>query len=195
MDLGYQPFILDIISLLAILSAIMIVITNNPIVSVLFLIALFVNISGYLMLVGINFIGLSYLLVYIGAVSILFLFVLMLINIRLSELQSHRNNSLPLGYIVGIVILYTLNKAIAFKKTGDILSMFNSESSTEEYDDLYLVSNFSWEASLAAMTDITSNGSVMYSSHGIWLILVSIILLLAMVGSIAISVHTADSKS
>lgn len=143
MDLGYQPFILDIISLLAILSAIMIVITNNPIVSVLFLIALFVNISGYLMLVGINFIGLSYLLVYIGAVSILFLFVLMLINIRLSELQSHRNNSLPLGYIVGIVILYTLNKAIAFKKTGDILSMFNSESSTEEYDDLYLVSNFS----------------------------------------------------
>lgn len=143
MDLGYQPLILDIISLLAILSAIMIVITNNPIVSVLFLIALFVNISGYLMLVGINFIGLSYLLVYIGAVSILFLFVLMLINIRLSELQSHRNNSLPLGYIVGIVILYTLNKAIAFKKTGDILSMFNSESSTEEYDDLYLVSNFS----------------------------------------------------
>ncbi|RPB17854.1 hypothetical protein L211DRAFT_745101, partial [Terfezia boudieri ATCC MYA-4762] len=111
---GYQPFILDIISLLAILSAIMVVLTNNPIVSVLFLIALFVNISGYLMLIGINFIGLSYLLVYIGAVSILFLFVLMLINVRLSELESHRNNSLPLGYIVGIVILYFLNRAIPF---------------------------------------------------------------------------------
>ena len=138
MDLGYQPFILDIISLLAILSAIMVVLTNNPIVSVLFLIALFVNISGYLMLIGINFIGLSYLLVYIGAVSILFLFVLMLINVRLSELESHRNNSLPLGYIVGIVILYFLNRAIHFKSTGSILSMFNSfnVSSTVEYDDL-----------------------------------------------------------
>jgi len=138
MDLGYQPFILDIISLLAILSAIMVVLTNNPIVSVLFLIALFVNISGYLMLIGINFIGLSYLLVYIGAVSILFLFVLMLINVRLSELESHRNNSLPLGYIVGIVILYFLNRAIPFKSTGSILSMFNSfnVSSTVEYDDL-----------------------------------------------------------
>lgn len=138
MDLGYQPFILDIISLLAILSAIMVVLTNNPIVSVLFLIALFVNISGYLMLIGINFIGLSYLLVYIGAVSILFLFVLMLINVRLSELESHRNNSLPLGYIVGIVILYFLNRAIPIKNTGSILSMFNSfnVSSTVEYDDL-----------------------------------------------------------
>ena len=199
MDLGYQPFILDIISLLAILSAIMVVLTNNPIVSVLFLIALFVNISGYLMLIGINFIGLSYLLVYIGAVSILFLFVLMLINVRLSELESHRNNSLPLGYIVGIVILYFLNRAIHFKSTGSILSMFNSfnVSSTVEYDDLVdaVTTHNSWEASFAPLTDISSTGSVMYSSHSMWLILTSIILLLAMVGSIAITINPAESES
>jgi len=199
MDLGYQPFILDIISLLAILSAIMVVLTNNPIVSVLFLIALFVNISGYLMLIGINFIGLSYLLVYIGAVSILFLFVLMLINVRLSELESHRNNSLPLGYIVGIVILYFLNRAIPFKSTGSILSMFNSfnVSSTVEYDDLVdaVTTHNSWEASFAPLTDISSTGSVMYSSHSMWLILTSIILLLAMVGSIAITINPAESES
>ena len=166
-DLGYQPFILDIISLLAILSAIVVVISNNPIVSVLFLIALFVNISGYLLLVGLNFLALSYLLVYIGAVSILFLFVLMLINVRISELQSHTNNSLFLGYFVGVILLYTLNKAIPIKNTGDILSMFNSGNSTGEYNDLYLASNYSFEASLAPMTDISTNGLVMYSSHGI----------------------------
>jgi NADH-ubiquinone oxidoreductase chain 6 len=142
MDLGYPPFILDIISLLAILSTIMVVISHNPIVSVLFLIALFLNISGYLILVGFNFIALSYLLVYIGAVSILFLFVLMLINIRLSELQSYTSNSLALGYLVGIVILYTLNRAISFKNTGGILSMFNSFS-TVGYDDLYFFSRYS----------------------------------------------------
>jgi NADH-ubiquinone oxidoreductase chain 6 len=143
MDFGYQPFILDIISLLAILSAIMLIINSNPIVSVLFLIALFVNIAGYLILVGMHFLGLSYLLVYIGAVSILFLFVLMLLNIRTSELQSHTSNSLPLGYFVGIIFLYVLNRAMPFKNTGGILHMFNSGFSSEKYDDLSFVSLFS----------------------------------------------------
>jgi len=52
-----------------------------------------------------NFIGLSYLLVYIGAVSILFLFILMLINVRVSELQAETSNSLPLAIIIGICFL------------------------------------------------------------------------------------------
>jgi len=72
----------------------------------------------------------SYLLVYIGAVSILFLFVLMLINVRLSELQSNTRNSLPLGYLVGVAILYSLSRATPIKNTGDILSMFKSDVST-----------------------------------------------------------------
>ena len=54
--------------------------------SVLFLIGLFSTISAYLILAGVNFIGISYVLVYVGAVSILFVFILMLINIRISEL-------------------------------------------------------------------------------------------------------------
>lgn len=65
------------------------------IVAVLFLIGLFLNISGYLFLLGINFIAFSYLLVYIGAVSILLLFILMLINIRVAELSISNYNSIP----------------------------------------------------------------------------------------------------
>ncbi|KAF2206134.1 hypothetical protein CERZMDRAFT_115904 [Cercospora zeae-maydis SCOH1-5] len=57
---------------------------------------------------GINFIGLSYLLVYVGAVSILFLFILMLINVRISELVTDNNNSVPLAAIIGIVFNLTL---------------------------------------------------------------------------------------
>jgi len=56
------------------------------------------------MMLGINFIGLSYLLVYVGAVSILFLFILMLINVRISELVTENNNSIPLAVVMtGIV--------------------------------------------------------------------------------------------
>src|SRR5438045_3332304 len=78
---------------------IFIIITKNPIISVLYLILLFSSVSCYLIFIGIKFIGISYLLVYVGAVSILFLFILMLINIRVSELISDTNNNLPLALI------------------------------------------------------------------------------------------------
>lgn len=92
--------ILSIIALSSILCGVLIIVSKNPIVSVLFLIGLFISIAGYLMMLGINFIGLSYLLVYVGAVSILFLFILMLINVRISELVTGNNNSIPLAMII-----------------------------------------------------------------------------------------------
>ena len=72
---GYRTDILDIISLFAILCAILVIISKNPIVSVLFLIGLFFFIAFYLILIDVDFIGISYILVYVGAVSILFLFI------------------------------------------------------------------------------------------------------------------------
>jgi NADH-ubiquinone oxidoreductase chain 6 len=99
---GYRGEVLDIISLLAILCGILVIISKNPIVSVLFLIGLFLSIASYLMILGLNFIGLSYLLVYVGAVSILFLFILMLINVRISELLSNTSNSIPLAIFITV---------------------------------------------------------------------------------------------
>jgi NADH-ubiquinone oxidoreductase chain 6 len=70
------------------------------------LIGLFGAISVYLIIIGLNFIGFSYLIVYIGAVSILFLFILMLINIRNSELLSNNGNSVPLALLIIILLNY-----------------------------------------------------------------------------------------
>src|SRR5246127_6000389 len=97
---GFFVIFLDLIIILSIIFGILIIISKNPIVSVLHLIMLFSSISLYLIFLGINFIGLSYLLVYVGAVSILFLFILMLINIRISELISNTNNNIPLAILV-----------------------------------------------------------------------------------------------
>jgi NADH-ubiquinone oxidoreductase chain 6 len=99
MSFGYSTGFLDILALLSIFLGIFIIVTKNPIISVLYLILLFSSISCYLIFIGIKFIGISYLLVYVGAVSILFLFILMLINIRVSELISDTNNNLPLALI------------------------------------------------------------------------------------------------
>jgi NADH-ubiquinone oxidoreductase chain 6 len=97
---GYFPAVLDILSFTSILFAVLVITVKNPIVSVLYLIGLFFAIACYLISIGMSFIGLSYLLVYVGAVSILFLFILMLINIRVSELASDTKNSIPLVFLV-----------------------------------------------------------------------------------------------
>jgi NADH-ubiquinone oxidoreductase chain 6 len=121
---GSIPSILDIISLIAIICAIFVIISKNPVISVLFLIGLFAGISSYLIILGLTFIGLAYLVVYIGAISILFLFILMLINIRLSELQGNTNNSLLLSILVGIFFSYTFFE-LAYYNLGSASSKNN----------------------------------------------------------------------
>jgi NADH-ubiquinone oxidoreductase chain 6 len=114
---GYTSNILHIISILIILCGVLVIISKNPIISVLYLIGLFASISSYLLLIGLSFIGLSYLIVYIGAISILFLFILMLINIRISELQSNTNNSISLGIIIVIFFNYIIFQILPYDLT------------------------------------------------------------------------------
>lgn len=193
---GYLYNMLDLISIFAIFCAISVIITKNPIISVLFLIGLFASISSYLIILGLSFIGLSYLIVYIGAVSILFLFILMLINIRISELQSNTNNSIPLTIIIGISLSYSLFQLLPYDVA--ILSNFNSNINNNLYDnnsylinkdnDLLFVTGKIWDGYLAESNHMTTIGNIMYTNYNIWLIIASFILLLAMVGAIVITI-------
>jgi len=168
--------------------------------------ALFAYVSFYLIIIGLNFIGLSYLIVYIGAVSILFLFILMLINIRTSELQSNTSNSIPLTIIVGIIISYFLFQMLPY----DILisSHLNDSNLNEnmytiqviggqdnninglntDKNDLFFITSKIWDGNLAESNHITTIGNIMYTNYNIWLIIASFILLLAMVGAIVITI-------
>ncbi len=193
---GYISSILNIISLFAIFCAISVIVNKNPIISILFLIGLFASVSSYLIILGLSFIGLSYLIVYIGAVSILFLFILMLINIRISELQSNTNNSIPLTIIIGICISYSLFQLLPYNIA--ILSNFNKEFATKNSDmynisvnkdnDLSFVTSKIWDGNLAESNHITTIGNIMYTNYNLWLIIASFILLLAMVGAIVITI-------
>lgn len=112
-----NAILLDLLAFGSVLSGILVITSRNPIISVLFLIAVFVNVACYLILLGINFIGLTYLIIYVGAIAILFLFVVMMINIKLVELTevspftprgllNPSGSNLPLGAIVGSLFLY-----------------------------------------------------------------------------------------
>lgn len=197
---GLNYILINIISLLSILCGIFVIISKNPIVSVLFLIGLFLNISGYLMMLGMNFIGLSYLLVYVGAVSILFLFILMLINVRISELTSDSSNSIPLAINIGILFNITLSKLLPINIVDYNIFFTSPElgiTSTQleknlEYNyynnDTLFVTSYVWDGALTESSHITSIGNIIYTSYPLLLILTSLILLLAMVGAIIITV-------
>jgi NADH-ubiquinone oxidoreductase chain 6 len=196
---GYIAEVLNLMFLLIIICSIFVIISKNPIVSVLFLIGLFSLVAFYLILLGMNFIGLSYLIVYIGAVSILFLFILMLINVRISEIQTNTNNSIPIAII--ITILFSLASFrilpydISFFKNNNILNNMlyidwkNEVSSIDIYNNSsFLVTSKMWDGNLVEFNHITSIGNIMYTNYNIWLIITSFILLLAMVGAIIITI-------
>jgi NADH-ubiquinone oxidoreductase chain 6 len=82
------------------------------------LILLFSSISCYLIFIGIKFIGISYLLVYVGAVSILFIFILMLINIRISELTVDTNNNIALAIITIFAFFIPFSNILPDVKSG-----------------------------------------------------------------------------
>lgn len=136
---GFNPIFLYLISFISILSGVLIVITKNPIVSVLYLILLFSTISCYLFFVGLTFIGLSYLLVYVGAVSILFLFILMLINIRVSELIGDTNNNNPLAIIVALSFFTPINDTLPNLDENKV--SFTKIFNTDNSENLYISSN------------------------------------------------------
>ena len=201
---GYRAGMLDFISLVAILSAILVIVSKNPIVSVLFLIGLFLSISCYLIVLGLNFIGLSYLLVYVGAVSILFLFILMLINVRISELLNETSNSIPLVILIILAFNYPVSKVLPYSVTVFIQEAINKiwyvnynytidnaltmkAIMSDKSEVLYATSKI-WDGNMSEFSHITTIGNIMYTSHSIWLIITSIILLLAMVGAIVITI-------
>jgi len=192
---GFSIEILDIISFISVLCAIFVIILKNPIVSVLSLIALFFSIATYLILLGLNFIGLSYLLVYVGAVSILFLFILMLINVKISELSSNTNNSIPLAILVSILFNYLIPQVLP-ENIATANNSFNMQEISKMFfrnkEDVCYTTGMIWDNNLSESSHITTIGNIMYSSNSIWLILTSIILLLAMVGAIAITIKQKD---
>ena len=112
-----HTFLIDFLTLGAILSALLVVTSKNPVMSVLFLISLFLHVSGYLVLLGLGFMGISYLILYIGAIAILFLFVVMMLNLQLAELNamaSEYTQNLPLGSIFVFLLFVELFSCLLY---------------------------------------------------------------------------------
>jgi len=193
---SYLIEMLNLFFLLSVLCGIFVIISRNPVISILYLIGLFSSIACYLIILGLNFIGLSYFIIYIGAVSILFLFILMLINVRISELQNNTSNSLPLPAMIIIFFNYVLSYDSLTHNiiNNNIMNVFWNYIITQnkiyfDIENTFLVTSKTWDGYLIDNNHLTSIGNIMYTSYNIWLIIASLILLLAMTGAIIITIN------
>src|ERR671917_511558 len=103
-----QPLFFYLFATIAVAAAFMVIAAKNPVHSVLFLILAFINSAGLFVLLGAEFLAMILVVVYVGAVAVLFLFVVMMLDIDFAELRQGMLNYLPVGGLVGIVLLVEL---------------------------------------------------------------------------------------
>ena len=160
-------------SIIAIVSAIFVIVSRNTVHAVFFLILDFISIACLFIMIGAEFLGMMMLIVYVGAVAVLFLFVVMLMNVTEQKLSwfrgSKKTGHIPTGLIVGSVILLELGGVVGGWKYRNTFSETKFLSFDEDFTNTHLI------------------GNVMYTDY-IHLFQVSgIILLLAMIGAIVLT--------
>ena len=202
MYLNVKSLLIELLIISAISSAILVIISKNPVISVIFLISLVLNSALFLMVKGMPFLGISYILIYLGAIIVLFLFVIMMINIKLSDILdagSQYTKNLPLALAIGSLFIYEFFTIIPFS-FNDVSLISNVLNLLTNLNVLFLNSdifsnNIVYNAFNPIMVDTTFTsflqvqaiGQSLYTIGAFWLIITSLILLLAMVAPIFIS--------
>ena len=161
-----------IFSLVAVLSALMVISARNPVHSVLFLILSFVNASGLFVLLGAEFLAMILVVVYVGAVAVLFLFVVMMLDINFIKLREGFLQYLPFGALLGIVLIIELGILFLTKSFSEnSLSKFVESPVMNEVENTKLI------------------GQVLYTDYFYLFQISGLILLVAMVGSITLTLR------
>ena len=166
-----QTIAFYLFAILVIASAVLVVTARNPVHSVLWLILAFFNAAGLMVLVGAEFIAMLLVIVYVGAVAVLFLFVVMMLDIDFAELRAGFTKNFPLGILIALVLLAELVLGIGAWQAGA----------------LDLGAPAGEGAPLLGETNIESIGALLYSRYLFLFESAGIILLVAMIGAIVLT--------
>lgn len=184
-----MSFYFTLFSPLIIISSLLIIISKNSITSVLYLICVYVLSALILLLLGAEFLSVLIVIIYIGAISILFLFVIMMLNLRIVEVYNSLVSYFPIGSFLGIFFFFEFFLII---KTD--LQFLSLTYNVNNYLHLGLISNnLVWSYS-----NLYLLGDILYNSYSYLLIIAALILLLAMVGSMVLTIdihyHNVETK-
>jgi NADH-quinone oxidoreductase subunit J len=166
-----SAFFFYLFALFCIGAAFMVIATKSPVHAVLYLILAFFNAAGLFVLLGAEFLAMILIVVYVGAVMVLFLFVVMMLDVDFAQLRAGFIKYLPVGATVGLLLLVELVFVVAAWITAPVLV---SDAPTPP---------------LAEMSNTEALGSVLYTDYVYLFEAAGLILLVAMIGAIVLTLH------
>jgi len=164
-------FAFYLFAFLTIASAVLVIMARNPVHSVLWLILAFFNAAGLMVLAGAEFIAMLLVIVYVGAVAVLFLFVVMMLDIDFAELRAGFIRNFPLGILIALVLLMEIVLGMGLMRAGP-LQLGTPDGSA---------------ATPAGASNIEAIGALLYGRYLFLFEAAGIILLVAMIGAIVLT--------
>ncbi len=168
-----QVLFFYLFAIVAVASSVMVVASRNPVHSVLFLILCFFNAAGLFILMGAEFLAMILVVVYVGAVAVLFLFVVMMLDVDFVQLREGMLNYLPVGAVIGLILLV------------ELVLMFGTWSLAP--DSIHATAR-----AAANVSNTQALGEVLYTKYIYWFQTAGMILLVAMIGAIVLTLRHKD---
>ena len=153
-------------------SAFMVIAAKNPVHSVLYLILAFVNAAGLFVMMGAEFLAMILIVVYVGAVAVLFLFVVMMLDIDFAELKRGSLQYLPFGVLIGLILVAELVMA------GSVWVMKPTLAAAKAH------------ATPAGLTNTAALGHILYTDYVYYFQIAGLVLLVAMIGAIVLTLRS-----
>lgn len=164
-----QAFIFYLLAGVTVLSGLMVISARNPVHSVLWLILAFVNAAGLFLVIGAEFLAMLLVIVYVGAVAVLFLFVVMMLDVDFARLRSGAARYLPLGILLGAVLVVELFLLAGARAAGQVAEAARAAPRPE------------------GLANTEALGTILYTDHVFVFQAAGMILLTAMVGAIVLT--------
>jgi NADH-quinone oxidoreductase subunit J len=165
-----QAFVFYLFATIVIASGVMTIASRNPVHSVLWLILAFFNAAGLFLLIGAEFLAFLLIIVYVGAVAVLFLFVVMMLDVDFAELRGGFARYLPIGVILAVALLTEIVLGILARGEGEIQLSPQPHPAAER-----------------GMSNIEALGALLYTRYVFIFEAAGIVLLVAMVGAIVLT--------
>jgi NADH-ubiquinone oxidoreductase chain 6 len=138
-----------------------------------------------LILLGLDFFAMIFLVVYVGAIAVLFLFVVMMLNIKLAEINEKKLRYLPVGGLLGILFLFEIFLII----DNDLIPLLVFDLDCPPFNTLLSEPFTDWSLVILTWTNIEAIGTIIYTYYVYFFLVASLILLVAMIGAIVLTLH------
>ena len=175
--MSVMVFAFYLFALTVVASGLMVVLARNPVHSVLWLILAFLSSAGLFVLLGAEFVAMLLVIVYVGAVAVLFLFVVMMLDVDFAELKGEMARYMPLGLLIGVVILLQLGIAFGSWQTAETAEAMRGAATPD------------------GVQNTAALGMLIYDKYFLLFQLSGLVLLVAMIGAIVLTLrHRSDIK-